>query len=383
MQDDKPTDPHANPDTQILRDISNDTTVAPLTHNESEPIEKPQLGPVVIGGKKSHKKLWMMIALLLLICGVAYAAYNLNQEKQAVVPPIKSIAKESNVAETAVKTEGLVLDTTKNYGNKYADGLLPVGDNKYSTSAAAVGSVYACAQYAQNFGQDRGGAGTRGPWFTNNNTQYNINKKSHVSGNVMWTSSFSNSLSGTTRTIATNDLPSHSTGVYPISSSDPAYAYDRNPSTISAQTLNYALAATPTYGVPNCMGGDAGVMLTGVVINNGFDANGRDAGAWEVQDSCGGHPQNRGLYHYHTYSSCIKDRSVHDVIGYALDGFPITGPTVAPNNILTTTDLDECHGITSSYTVDGKTVTGYHYVMTEDFPYSVSCFRAQPTQPPR
>jgi hypothetical protein len=130
------------------------------------------------------------------------------------------------------------------------------------------------------------------------------------------------------------------------------------------------------------MGGEVGVMLTGVAIFNGFDAGGRDAGAWEVQDSCGGHPQKSGEYHYHTLSSCIKDISVKTVIGYALDGFPITGPTVAPNNILTTADLDECHGITSSYMVDGKTVTGYHYVMTQDFPYSVSCFRAQAIKPP-
>ena len=71
-----------------------------------------------------------------------------------------------------------------------------------------------------------------------------------------------------------------------------------------------------------------------------------------------------------------------DVIGYALDGFPITGPRVGDNNILTTSDLDVCHGITSTITLDGKKVTMYHYVMTQDFPYSVSCFRAKAIQPP-
>ena len=83
-------------------------------------------------------------------------------------------------------------------------------------------------------------------------------------------------------------------------------------------------------------------------------------------------------YHYHTLSSCIDDTSVSTVIGYALDGFPITGPKVGAQSILTTADLDECHGITSTVTLDGKSVTTYHYVMTQDFPYSVSCFRSTP-----
>ena len=71
------------------------------------------------------------------------------------------------------------------------------------------------------------------------------------------------------------------------------------------------------------------------------------------------------------------------VIGWALDGFPITGPKVGADNLLTTADLDECHGITSTITVDGKAVTMYHYVMTQDFPYSVSCFRGTASPPPR
>src|SRR5581483_10032179 len=184
-------------------------------------------------------------------------------------------------------------------------------------------------------------------------------------------------------TITTNDLPTHPTGVFPISSTDPAYAYDRNPNHIEGQTMTYSLNAEPSYSpTPNCMGGQSGIMLTGVALFNGFDAGGRDAGAWEVQDSCDGHPQSDGIYHYHTLSSCIKNISVKTVIGFALDGFPITGPQVSTNNILTTADLDECHGLTSQIVLDGKNVTMYHYVMTEDFPYSVSCFRSAAIQPP-
>jgi hypothetical protein len=124
-------------------------------------------------------------------------------------------------------------------------------------------------------------------------------------------------------------------------------------------------------------------MEAGVALFDAFDAGGRDAGAWEVQDGCAGHPQMSSEYHYHTLSSCIGDTSVSTVIGWALDGFPITGPKVGDHNVLTTADLDECHGITSTITIDGQRVTTYHYVMTQDFPYSVSCFRSTPIQPPR
>jgi hypothetical protein len=101
-----------------------------------------------------------------------------------------------------------------------------------------------------------------------------------------------------------------------------------------------------------------------------------------VQDGCQGHPEITGAYHYHSLSSCIADASVTDVIGYALDGFPITGPKIGDHNVLTTDDLDECHGITSTIDLDGQAVTTYHYVMTQDFPYSVSCFRSTPGKAP-
>jgi hypothetical protein len=274
----------------------------------------------------------------------------------------------------------LTLDTAKDYGDKYADGVLPVGDGRYTTDAPKQGSVYVCRVPAGG-----GGAMTRGPWFVNDNTGYDINKKVAVEGNVQWDASYSMSIDGETRVITTNDLPrEHTTGVFPVQQSDPAYQYDRNPNRIAAQSLTYRLDATPSVEArsPSCVGGEAGVMTTGVALFDAFDAGGRDAGAWEVQDGCDGHPQISHEYHYHTLSRCIRDTSLRTVIGFALDGFPITGPMVAANNILTTADLDECHGITSEIELDGKTVTTYHYVMTQDFPYSVSCFRGTATQPP-
>lgn len=281
---------------------------------------------------------------------------------------------------TATSSVGLLLDTKKNYGNKYKNGILPVGDNKYSTTSAQKGSIYLCR--ANFVSANQAGAQKRGLWFINNNTEWDANKKVAISGKVTWQPSLTSKIENTTRTFTTNDLPNHATGIFPVQSSDPAHTYDSNPNTIKAQSLSYALNANPAYGTPQCMGGEVGIMLTGSALFNGFDAGGRDAGAWEVQDGCDGHPQNTGEYHYHTLSRCITDISVGTVIGFALDGFPITGPKVGEDNILTTTDLDECHGITSEILLDNKKVTMYHYVMTQDFPYSVSCFRSKAIQPP-
>jgi hypothetical protein len=360
--------------------VDSGSTVPPtLSPTPSAPAEIVHTAP------KSRKGFYVVICLVVLIATTSVTIWLLHKHSTKPqitlnIPAAQSSQKTTSKTSDTSQVQGLQLDTKKNYGNKYANGLLPVGDGKYSTTAAKQGYVFACSTYAQNLSSSQGGAGTRGPWFTNNNTEYDINKKAHVAGSVPWQGSFKDNLSGSNRIITGNDLPNHPTGVFPIAASDPAYAYDRNPNSIKSQSLSYTLAANPTYGTANCVGGEVGVMLTGVALFNGFDAGGRDAGAWEVQDNCGGHPQVSGEYHYHTLSSCITDTSVLTVIGFALDGFPITGPKVGTNNMLTTSDLDECHGIVSQVNLDGKPVTTYHYVMTQDFPYSVSCFRSMPTQ---
>jgi hypothetical protein len=280
------------------------------------------------------------------------------------------------VTESDYPADAVVLDPDASYGDRYADGILPVGDEKWTLTDPSVGTIYLCRDTFVADGQ--AGAQTRGPWFVDGNASYDIDLKAAIQGSVTWSPRLSVTVEGEQRVIATNDLPEHPTGEFPVAHDDPARVFDANPNTISAQDLEYRLTASPVYGEPQCMGGEVGVMLTGVALFNGFDAGGRDAGAWEVQDSCDGHPQNRGVYHYHSLSSCISEVGVDTVIGWALDGFPITGPTVSDGNVLTTADLDECHGIVSDVLVDGVAVTTYHYVMTQDFPYSVSCFRATP-----
>ena len=260
-------------------------------------------------------------------------------------------------------------------GTDFVDGRLPLGDGKYVTSGPKKGYIYLCNVHTDS----TQGAGTDGPWITG--ATWNINQKVSVQGSVSWpNASLSDTIASGVRTLAGNDLPlNHTTGIYPISGSDPASVYDRNPNSIKAQSIRASLPANPQYSdAPYCMGGEVGIMLSGVALFNGFDAQNRDAAAHEVQDSCDGHPQEAGEYHYHSLSSCFKDTNVETVLGFAYDGFPITGPMVANGRYLTTADLDECHGITSQIVLDGKQTITYHYVMTEDFPYSASCFRGKP-----
>ncbi len=258
--------------------------------------------------------------------------------------------------------------------NKYATGTVPLGDDKYQTTGAKKGYVYLC-----NVHKDNPGSAVNGPWIQGKS--WNFLKKVSSTGSVKWAqAAFKNVVANATRTLTGNGLPiNHTTGVFPVAKNDPASAYDANPNTISAQTLNKQLPSNPTYSkTPYCMGGEVGIMLTGVPLFNAFDAGLRDAPAHELQDSCDGHPQGSGQYHYHSLSSCFKDVGVSTVLGYALDGFPITGAMVAKDKYLTTEDLDECHGIVSEVVVDGKKKNTYHYVMTRDFPYSAGCFRGKP-----
>jgi hypothetical protein len=254
---------------------------------------------------------------------------------------------------------------------------LPLGDGKYSTSGAKKGYVYVC--HVQSGGA---GAQVNGPWI--HGTTWDETSKIAVQGNVSWpNATISVTVNGGTRTIVANDEPTdHATGIFPVQASDPAAQYDRNPSSITPQHTDASLPADPAaLSKPDCIYGAVGILTDGVTLDDAFDALYRDAPAHEEQDSCQGHPNNEQGYHDHSLSLCFKDVNETQVIGWAFDGFPITGPQVASGKYLSTDDLDECHGLTSTITIDGKEVTTYHYVMTYDFPYSVGCFRAKSYEP--
>jgi hypothetical protein len=252
--------------------------------------------------------------------------------------------------------------------------LLALGDGKIS-SQPQVGYVFSCQQ---RFNANAPGAFRAGEWIQNGFWQ--PDKKIQVQGSVAHTSSLSLMLKGEQRLLRANNLPKHTTGVFPVQATDPAYQYDRNPNRIVAQNILLELPATPALASrATCLPmGMIGLALSGVAIYNALDLAGRDAAAYEIQDSCDGHPERSGQYHYHNASRCLTDsakNSHSDLVGYALDGFGLYGLLGEDGKPLENRNLDECHGHTHSVIWDGKTQNVYHYHMTKTYPYTLGCFR--------
>lgn len=251
---------------------------------------------------------------------------------------------------------------------------LPLGDDKYVTDGAKSGNVYSCIS---NFSGS--GAFEQGPWIDAEAGTWDLSDKIHVQGRIDWDSEFSEDVSGSERNLEGNGLPPQPSGEFPVQSSDPAYSYDRNPNSISSYELKASLPAEPERaGEPSCVGGTIGVMKNGVPLFSAFDAGGRDAVATEIQDRCDAHPEKTGQYHYHGLSSCLYQSSSDarsELLGWALDGFGIYAERDSEGTMLSSADLDKCHGRTSTVTWNGKQKRMYHYVATLDFPYMVACYR--------
>ena len=257
---------------------------------------------------------------------------------------------------------------------------IPLGTGNVSTSPK-VGYVDFCSYTGKV------AAEPNLPWINQSSNTWNSETKPSVEGSVSWSSqaSYTNSVSGSTRTITTNDLPiNHDTGVFPISTSDPAYQYDHNPNTIKAQPTTWKLSANPTAASsPSCTrDGPVGVLTDGVFIFNALDAQNRDAGATEILDQWQGHPQSNGVYHHHTIPNFMLKKytakNSSTLVGYALDGYGIYIERDKNGNLLTNANLDECHGRTSEVMWNGKMTNIYHYDVTEEYPYTVGCYHGSP-----
>lgn len=258
---------------------------------------------------------------------------------------------------------------------------LPLGDGNVST-APKVGFVDSCIT---NF-PATGVASAIGPWINTSAKTWDSVTKVAVAGSVSWpTAYFTSSTSGTSRMITTNDLPKgHTSGTFPIATSDPAHQYDGNPNTIKAQPTMWMLPANPTaVSTPGCTnGGPVGILTDGVFLYNALDGEGRDAGAHEVLDSYQGHPDQSGTYHHHVIPTFLigtsTDKNMSTLIGYATDGYGIYVERDANGNLLTDANLDACHGRTSDVIWNGKVTDMYHYDATLEYPYSVGCFHGTP-----
>ncbi len=128
--------------------------------------------------------------------------------------------------------------------------------------------------------------------------------------------------------IDSQGYPNHPTAIFPNS---------RNPNRIRVQDFHFKLPLEPRRGesITRVPMGPIGMALNGVVFFNPFEAGGMNAieGYSEVWlDSCCGHPQQTGVYHYHKFPSCVKTpfpdegRGHSPVIGFAFDGYPLHGP---------------------------------------------------------
>jgi hypothetical protein len=255
---------------------------------------------------------------------------------------------------------------------------LPLGDGKISDTPQK-GYVFTCPLPPPGPGAHRIGEWIQGDiWLPE--------QKIAVSGQVSWPNAqIAVGLEEGKRVIRANNLPNHATGIFPVQTDDPAYQYDRNPNAINEQTILLTLPSVPQEAAtPGCLPlGMIGFALSGTAIYHAVDLQRRDAPAYEIQDSCGGHPEMRGQYHYHNYSPCLKDNAAEgqhsDLVGYALDGFGIYGLHGEGGAVLTNEDLDECHGHTHALVWNSETTDIYHYHFTSEYPYSLSCFKGTPT----
>lgn len=326
-------------------------------------------------------RVWGVVALLFVVGAGWFSLRPLQQiesvSTESVATKTETVTQEETVTQkvstSRTTTQTVASSNTPSASIDIHD--IPLGDGKVSTIPKA-GYVYSCQTSFRG-----GGAEHDGDWIRGNT--WDLSKKIQVQGKVFWSNAwFSDVVKGVTRVLTGNGLPvDEPTGTFPVAKTDPAYQIDRNPNSIKTQTLSYSLPANPGVAhSASCVPmGAIGVALDGVAIYNALDDGGRDAVAHEVQDLCNGHPQQQGAYHYHGPSSCMPhSQEKNALVGYALDGFGIYSMYDANGREYTNADLDECHGLTSEIEWNGKKVSMYHYVLTQEYPYTIGCFRGSP-----
>jgi hypothetical protein len=99
----------------------------------------PQPQPVQ---QRKGRRWWMIGLVVLLLVLVALAAWIVLRKSDDT--RADNISASTSLSAEAKDTK-LTLDPSKKYGNKYADGILPVGDGKYVTDGPKQGYVYACS----------------------------------------------------------------------------------------------------------------------------------------------------------------------------------------------------------------------------------------------
>jgi len=141
--------------------------------------------------------------------------------------------------------------------------------------------------------------------------------------------------------------------------------------------LQPACASTSTSTSQDAIG----IAKNGIVFFNQYAAgNAVLSGEVAGFDRYGGHPAQSGNYHYHVEPRYLTTSTVgggtgtqSSLIGWALDGFPVYGPT---NSSGTAVSLDACNG---EYHATTEYPAGiYHYHVTNSSPYLLGCYAGTP-----
>lgn len=190
----------------------------------------------------------------------------------------------------------------------------------------------------------------------------------------------------------------------------------KTPHSLAAQSYTWKIARNPAVAAsPTSIGGATPTMGTLGFTTTGLAIYGATEGPYPASapygdpnyngllDTCGGHAGPGNAYHNHVlYQVAACNLNNLAVLGYAIDGFPIYGPTACLNVACTSTGtvrsgytkigdpaknvwsaysytassdalvLDACNGRTQP---DGS--YGYHAVMS--FPYILGCLKGTAT----
>jgi len=212
-------------------------------------------------------------------------------------------------------------------------------------------------------------------------------------------------------TVVTTGMPNHSLPAYYLgpdnnggtvvatNSTGMEFVVIKNPDSSTPSTTTFNICPTKAASPTTTNMGGIGVMISGAVLFNPYDATGVPALSENVSytftdsnnvsqtasfiDNCNGHYTNNGggnVYHYHGNSSCVTGEvdttsGPSHIIGVALDGFPVYGGRDISGNVIQVSQLDSCNGITS---VTPEFPNGvYHYVLPEgvtDKSSSMNCY---------
>lgn len=243
---------------------------------------------------------------------------------------------------------------------------LPLGDGRISNGPKKR-YIYSCQTTFTS------APSSNDPWI--HGDTWDANQKPVVSGSVPWPkATLDIHILGAIRFIIGDALPYQTqTGEFPATGSA-----DK----IVPQSLSFELSNDPTVAkTASCVpaNGIVGMAANGVPIYSGINQYGQDAMAHDSLDSCSGHPDSTGLYHYYDPIGCVPGAAQNNtLIGFAMDGFGIYSMFGQNGKEITNADLDECHGTTGEVPWNGRTVNMYHYVVTREYPYTVGCFKGSP-----